>query len=131
MLPDMSRHNLPMLRDRIIENPLDKIVAILVARDINKWNSSAILAALANTIKITTKKVVSTNLETFLNDFGGELISAIFGCVPDDVVDGSASVGRSTMLADMLNAPVSKLTVSNDVNVGKDFFDARSLSKKK
>jgi hypothetical protein len=31
------------------------------------------------------------------------------------------------MLADMLNAPVAKLAMSNDVNTLQDFFNARAL----
>jgi hypothetical protein len=44
------------------------------------------------------------------------------------MIDGSAPVRWSAMLADMLNAPVPKLTVSHNVDVGKDFFYGRALN---
>lgn len=129
MLSDMSGHYLAMLGSCIVENPLNQVVAILVAGNINKWNSSAVTAALADAIKITTKKFSTPNLEAFLNNFGSELISAVLCCIPNNMVNGAAPVGRRTMLADVLNAPVSKLAVGHNVDVGKDFFDARSLKK--
>ena len=33
------------------------------------------------------------------------------------------------MLADVLDAPVAKLPVSNNINVGENFLDARSLQR--
>lgn len=127
MLPDMGSHHLAMRRSRIVKNPLDQIVAILVAGNINQRDSSAVPAALTDTIEVTTKKLSASNLEAFLNDFGSELVGAVLCCVPDDVVNGSASVGRGTMLANVLDAPVSELTMGYYVDVGEDFFNARAL----
>lgn len=43
------------------------------------------------------------------------------------MVDGSAAIGRSTVLADVLDTPITKLTVGNDIDTGEDFVDARAL----
>lgn len=43
------------------------------------------------------------------------------------MVNGSASILRRSVLADVLNAPVTELSMSNDINAGKDFIDARTL----
>lgn len=43
------------------------------------------------------------------------------------MVNGSASIRRSAMFTNMLDAPVSKLAVSNNINVGKNFLNARTL----
>lgn len=43
------------------------------------------------------------------------------------MVDGTAAVGRGAVLANVLDAPVAKLPVSNNVDVGEDFLDAGSL----
>jgi hypothetical protein len=43
------------------------------------------------------------------------------------VVNGSAAVGRSTVLADVLNAPVAELAVGDDVDVLKNLLNAGAL----
>lgn len=43
------------------------------------------------------------------------------------MVDGTAAVGRRAMLADMLDAPVAELAMGDNVDVGKDLFNARTL----
>jgi hypothetical protein len=55
------------------------------------------------------------------------LIHAVLGCVPDDVINSTAAVAWRSMFADMLDTPVSKLSVGDNVNVGQYFLDTRSL----
>ena len=43
------------------------------------------------------------------------------------MINDSALVWRGAMLAEMLNAPVAELPVSNEVDVGNDFLDGRAL----
>lgn len=45
----------------------------------------------------------------------------------EDVIDDTSLIGWSAMLAQMLNAPIAKLSVSNEINVGNDFLNGRSL----
>jgi hypothetical protein len=46
------------------------------------------------------------------------------------VLDGTALVMRSSMFADMLNTPISKLTVGKEIDFRKNFFDGRTLRRK-
>lgn len=43
------------------------------------------------------------------------------------MLNSAASIVRSTMFANMLDTPISELTMSEHVNVGYHFFDGRSL----
>lgn len=45
----------------------------------------------------------------------------------ENVIDSTASINRCPVLADVLNAPVAKLTMSNDVDAVQDLSDARTL----
>lgn len=127
VLSNMGRHHLAMLRSGVVKNPLNKVVAVLIARNVNQGDSSAVTTTFADAIEVAPEKLGSSNLETFLNDFGCKLIGTVLSCVPNDMIDSAASVRRSAMFTNMLNAPVSKLTVRHNVNVGKYFFNARSL----
>ena len=44
------------------------------------------------------------------------------------MVNGAATVSWSPVLADVLDAPVAELAMSNDVDVLQDFFDAGALN---
>lgn len=85
------------------------------------------MAPLANSIQVSAEKLSVANLEALLHHLGGKLVGAILCSISNDVVDGSAAVRGGSMFAYMLNAPVSKLAVGHNVDVGKDFFDARTL----
>lgn len=67
VLADVGRHYLAVLRAGVGEDVLDQIVAVLVAGNIDEGNARAIHAALADTVKVTAKKLRATNLETLLN----------------------------------------------------------------
>lgn len=43
------------------------------------------------------------------------------------MVDGTAAIGRGTLLADVLDAPVTELTVSDDIDTSENFIDAGTL----
>lgn len=68
------------------------------------------------------------NLEAFLHDFRCKLIHAVIHGPAYNMLDSTALVVGSTMLTDVLNAPISKLTMSKHVNLRQYFFDRRSLS---
>jgi uncharacterized metal-binding protein len=123
----MGSNYLSVLRSRIIQDPLYKIVAILVAGNINQWDACPVVAPLANPIQVTAKEIRSSNFEALFNNLGRELIRRIFGSKSNHMVNCSASIGRPTVLANVLDAPVAKLAVRDDVNVGQDLFDTRTL----
>lgn len=43
------------------------------------------------------------------------------------MIDCTAPIGGSTVLTDVLDAPVAELTMSHDIDVEKDFLDAGTL----
>ena len=43
------------------------------------------------------------------------------------MINSTASISRCSVFADMLNAPIAELTVSNYINTVKDFINARAL----
>ena len=52
MLPDVAGDDLPMLRVGVCQNVLDEIVAVLVAGNINEWNSRTIKTTFADSIQV-------------------------------------------------------------------------------
>ena len=127
MLSNMRSHHVAVLWRCVIQNPLDQVITVLVAGNVDKRDSSPVAATLADSIEISAQKIPSANLETLLYHFGSELIGAVLRCVPDYMIDGSASVWRSSVFTDVLNAPVAKLTMGDNVDIGEDFFNAWTL----
>ena len=68
MLADVGGDHLTVLRRGVVENPLDEVVAVLVARDIDQGDPGSIAAALANSVQVSAKKVSATDLEALLDD---------------------------------------------------------------
>lgn len=106
---------------------MDKVVAVLVARDVDERDPGSAPSALADPIQIPAQKVPAADLETLLDNLGGKLVGAVLGCVANDVIDGPASVRGSSVLANVLDAPVSELAVCHDVDVGEDILNAGAL----
>lgn len=127
VLANMGSNNLTMLRVCMSKDVLDEVVAILVAGNVNKRDPRAIQTSLTDSVKIAAEEVGATDLETLLDDLGSELIHRILSSVTNDMINGAASVRRGSMLANVLDAPVSELTVSDDVDVYEDLLNAMTL----
>lgn len=127
VLAHLRSNNVLMLGTGVHEDPLHKIVAELVASNVDEWHTWTIGAAFADAIQVAIEERLATNLETFLNDLGCILVDAILGREADDVIDSAAAVGWSTMLTDVLDAPVSELTVSDNIDAGKNLVDGGAL----
>lgn len=127
MLPDMRRHHFAVLGRRVVEDPLDEIVAVLVARNVNQRDPSTIATTLAHSVQVSAQKISPTNLQTLLNHLRGKLIGTVLGSVSNYMVNGPTAVRRRTVLANVLDAPVSKLAVGHNIDIGKHFFNARPL----
>jgi hypothetical protein len=127
VLSDMLSNNLTVLRVGVGENVLDQVVSILITCNVDQWDAWAIKTAFADTVKIATEEVNTTNLEAFLNNLGGKLIHAVLGSIADDMINCSAAVSWGTMLANVLDAPVPELTMSDDIDALKHLFNAGAL----
>jgi hypothetical protein len=85
------------------------------------------LATFTDTLQVPIDELVTANLQALLNHFGSVLIHAVLGGETKNVVDSTASVSGSSMFADVLNAPVSKLAMGDNIDTSKDLVDARTL----
>jgi hypothetical protein len=94
---------------------------------INQRHARTVGATLTDTLQIAVEELVTTNLETLLNDLGSILINAIVGSEAKNMVDGPGTISWGAMLADMLDAPIAKLAMGDDVNAGEDLVDAGPL----
>jgi hypothetical protein len=129
VLADVAGDDLPMLRVGVSQNVLNEIVAILVAGDINEWNSRTIKTTFADAIQVTTQKFNATYLQALFDHLRRKLVHAVFRSISNDMISGTTAISWSTMLANMLDAPISKLAVGDNVNAGKYLFDTRTLAK--
>jgi hypothetical protein len=100
----------------------------LTQRTVDKRHARTILAAFADTFQVTVQELVAAKLQALLNDLGRILIHAVLCGKAKDVVNGSASIGRRSVFADMLNAPIAELAVCDDIDAGKNLVDARTLA---
>lgn len=116
-----------MLGIRVGQDVLDQVVAVLVAGDVDQRDARTVRTAFADAVQVAREELRSSDLEALLNDLGRELIHAVLGRVADDVVDGTAAIGGSAMLADVLDAPVAELTMGDDVDVCQDLLNAGTL----
>jgi len=128
VLADVGRNGISVLWVGVGQDVLDQVVAILVAGDVDERNPGAVNSTLADAVQVTAQELGSANLQTLLYHLGRELVHAVLGCVADDMIDGSAAIGGGAVLADVLDAPVAELAMSNDVDVLQDFFDAGALN---
>lgn len=94
---------------------------------VNQRHAGTIRASLADTIQIAIEEVGVTNFQALLDDLGSELIHAVFSGEADNVIDGASTVRRVAMLTDVLDAPVAKLAMSDDVDASQNFIDAWAL----
>lgn len=127
VLPDMGCNDLAMLRGRMGQYVLDEVIAVLVAGDVDQGNSGAVNAAFTDAVQISAKEVGAANLQALLDNFGGELIHAVLRSIANDVVDRPAAVRWSTVLTDVLDTPISKLAMGDDVDIGQDLLNAGAL----
>lgn len=128
MLPNVGSNDFAVLRRGVVEDPLDEIVSILIASNVDQRNTGTITASLADSVKIAAQKFGTANLEALLDNLGGKLVSAILSSITDNMINSPATIRRSSMFADMLDAPISELAVSDNVNVGENLFNAGALN---
>lgn len=94
---------------------------------VDQWNTRTVSAPFTDTLKVALQKVRTANLKTLFDDLRCELVHTILGGITKNMVDGAATIGRSTMLANMLDAPIAELPVGHDVDAIENFGNARTL----
>ena len=124
------------------KDPLDKIIPVLVTRNcsvsaleiihgdrhtVNEWHAGTVRTSFADPFEIPAQEFITANLEALLDDFGGELVHAVLSSIAQNMFYGTATVGWCAMLADMLDAPIAKLAMSDDVDVVKHLIQTRTL----
>lgn len=127
VLADMDGHLLALMGMSVHQDPLNEIIAVLVPRNVDEWNARTICTCGGDDAQVPIQELVAADLETFFNDLGGKLIDAVVVGVAQDVIDNAALVRRGAVLAEVLDAPVAELTMSNEINVGDHLFDGRAL----
>lgn len=145
VLADVAADDLTVVRIAVGEDVLDEVVSELVASNyehvsirtskaresrltVDQGHAGTVGTTFADALQVLVQEVGVTNLQALLNHLGGILIGAVLSCEAKDVVNGTAAIGRGTMLADVLNAPVAELAMSNHIDASEDFVDARTLS---
>lgn len=127
VLADVCSNELAALGIGIGEDVLYKVVAELVTSNVDQRHARAIRASLAHDVEVAVEEVRATNLKALFDDLGCKLVHAVLCGVAKHMVDGTVAVGKSAVLADVLDAPVTELTVSDNIDAGKDLADARTL----
>lgn len=127
VLANMTSNMLTVLRVGVSQDILDQVVAVLITGNVDQRNAGSVVAAFADAVEVAAEEVGTTNLEALLNNLRSKLIHTVLGGIADDVINGAAAISWGTMFTDVLDAPVAKLAVSDDVNTAEDFLDARSL----
>ena len=127
MLANVNSNLLTLVVVSVHQYPLDQIVAVLVSSNVDERDAGTVWSSRGDDTKVAIQKLQAANLQTLLNNFGSKLIDAVIVRVRKDVVDDATLVGGRPMLAEMLNAPVAKLTMSDEVDVCNDFLDCRAL----
>lgn len=127
MLANVSGDNLTVLRVGMSEDVLNEVVAILITCNIDKGNTGSIHASLTDAIQVSAQEFGPANFQAFLNNLGSELIHRVLRGISNDMIDGTAPVSRSAVLTDVLDAPITELTMGHNVNVEQDLLDAGTL----
>jgi len=127
VLADVSGDDLTTLSIGMTQDILNQVVSELVASDVDERHARAVSASLADTVKVTVKELSATNLEALLDNLAGKLVHAVLSSEVEDVVNGMLAVRDGAVLADVLDAPVAELAMSDDINAGKNLVDAGTL----
>ena len=127
MLADVDSNLLTLVSVGIHQDPLNEVVAILVSSNVDEGNARTIRTSSGDDAQIAVEELVTTNLEAFLDNLGSKLVDAVVVGVGENVINDTTLVWRRTMLAEVLDAPVAELTVGDEIDVGDDLFNSRTL----
>ena len=68
MLADVDGDLLSLLLMSVHQDPLDEVVAVLIASDVDERDSWSIWVRSGDDVEVTVKELNASDLETFLND---------------------------------------------------------------
>jgi hypothetical protein len=94
---------------------------------VNQRHAGSVRTAFADALQVTIQKLAVANLEALFDYLGSILIGTVLSGEAKNVVDSTAAVSGSSMFADVLDAPVSELTMGDDIDAGKYFVDTGAL----
>lgn len=98
-----------------------------IRRTVNQGHPRSIGTTSADTIEVTIEELGTSNLQTFFHDLRGELVHTVVHRTLEDMLNGTVLVVRGAVLADVLNTPVTKLSMGHVINLLEHFFNGRSL----
>jgi hypothetical protein len=127
VLADVNSNLLALVGMSVHQDPLDQIVAILIASDVDERDAGTIRASSRDDSEVAIHEVETANLETFLNHLRGELVDAVIIGVGEDVIHDTTLVRGRAVFTQVLNTPIAELTVSDEVDVDNDFFNSGTL----
>lgn len=127
MLANVNGDLLALVMMSIHQDPLNQIVAILIASNVDERNTRSIWTLSSDDSQVAIQELESTNLETLLDNLGSKLINAVVVGIGQDVIDDTTLVRGRAVLAQVLDTPVTELTMSDEIDVRDDFFDGRAL----
>jgi len=111
------------------QNVLDQVVSVLVASNVDQRNPRTVMATFTDSVKVPTEEINPTDFQTLFNNFGGKLIHAVFGSISNNMINCPTAIGWCAMLTNVLNAPIAKLSVSDNVNACKHLLDTWTLNR--
>ena len=94
---------------------------------VNQRHARSIRAAGTNTSEVPFEELGTANLKAFLDHLRRELVHTVIRGPGKDVLYRAALIVGGTMLADVLNTPVTKLAMGQKVDFGQDFFNSLAL----
>lgn len=127
MLANVASNGLAVLGVRAGQDILDKIIAKLITSNVYEGHARPIGSSLADTLQVAIEKLATSDFEALLNNLGRVLVHAVFGGEAEDVVNSTTTISRSTMLANVLDTPVTELTMCDYINAGEDLVDTWTL----
>lgn len=68
MLADVDGDLLSLLLMSVHQDPLDEVVAVLIASDVDERDSWSIWVRSGDDVEVSVKELNASDLETFLND---------------------------------------------------------------
>ena len=92
MLTNVDSNLLSLVMMSVHQDPLNEVVAILVARYVDQRDAGTIRMSGCDDSQIALEKLDTTNLQAFLDNFGGKLIDAVAVGIVKDVINDAALV---------------------------------------